>query len=337
MDYRQKYQKYKNKYFDLKNRQNIYNLLGGVCEPDKKFSYDDMSSVLDYAKNRYECTENKKTDKKYFVILYGPPASGKTISRKVACAYIKKHFSESLPIEDIYKSFIDTQIDDIVYDAYYKEEMPLSVKNKLKKTIDTFFEQQNIQSDKRLDFLKSKTIDTLESKPNDTLEFIEKNNEIYKKYRFDKNIDDLSALLGTIATYTNHNVFFETASGRIDYINNLIKTIYYKNYNIVFIYPYTDNIDLLVDRNYSRALNEGRILTQDYIKFKKEECYTAYQSNVIADNEKSMINKHKTIMILRYDTNLEKDLYDNLNSFIINDDFEKKILDFQIRKNQEIR
>ena len=89
MEFKEKYKKYKMKYTELKNKQNIYNFLGGVCQLDKKFNYEDLSSVLDYAKNRYECTENKKTDKKYFVILYGPPASGKTIARKLACTYIK--------------------------------------------------------------------------------------------------------------------------------------------------------------------------------------------------------------------------------------------------------
>jgi hypothetical protein len=325
MDYKQKYQKYKIKYNQLKYKNEIYNLLGGLCEPNKKFSYDDMSSVLDYVKNRYDCTDNKKTDKKYIVILYGPPASGKTISRKIACSYIKNHFNESMSKEDIYKSFIDTGVDDIVYDAYYKEEMPLSVKNKMKNTLDKFFEQKKIQPDQRLNYLKLFN--------HDVSEIINENNKIYMKYRREKNIDDLSALLGIIATYTNHNVFFEISSAYIEYINNVISTIYWNNYNVVFIYPYTDNIDLLSERSYLRGLNEGRIMSREYIDSKIKECYDGYQSKIINESDKkSIINIYKNIMILRYNTNLPNDLYNKINKFIIDDDFKIYIYEFKIKK-----
>ena len=48
----------------LKYKNEIYNFIGGACQQDKKFHYDDISSVLDYVKNRYECTDNKKTTRK---------------------------------------------------------------------------------------------------------------------------------------------------------------------------------------------------------------------------------------------------------------------------------
>ena len=48
MKFKEKYLKYKMKYTDLKIKQNIFNLLGGVCKLDKKFKYDDLSSVKYY-------------------------------------------------------------------------------------------------------------------------------------------------------------------------------------------------------------------------------------------------------------------------------------------------
>ena len=330
MDYKNKYLKYKTKYNNLKYKNEIYNFIGGACQQDKKFHYDDISSVLDYVKNRYECTDNKKTTRKYFVILYGPPASGKTISRKLACAYIKKHFDEQLSSEDIHKSFIDTGVDDIVYDAYYNEESPqISVKDKLKNTIDAYFEKIYIKKDERFDYLK-KNIDT----DQELKKIVDNNIGIYRKYRNDRNIDDISALLGIIGTYTNHNVFFEIASPYIDYINKLIGTIYWNNYNIVFIYPYTDNTDLLVDRNFFRGLNEGRILTRELIDSKKEQCFTAFNQKVIdKSNPQSMYNLYKNIMILRYDTDLTLNLYSKLNKYDI-DEFETsgKVYEFEIKK-----
>lgn len=341
IDYKEKYLKYKIKYTDLKNKQNIYNLLGGLCQLDKKFNYADLSSVLDYAKNRYECTDNKRTNKKYFVILYGPPASGKTIARKLACTYIKKYFNESLPTEDIYKSFIDTGVDELVYDAYYNEESPKkSIKDKLKHTIDTYFQENKVPEVSRLQHIKTNIDGELKEK------VLKINNGIYNKYRSKNNIDDLSALLGIIGTYTNHNVFFEIASPYIDYINKLIQTIYWNNYNIVFIYPYTDNIDLLIERNYARGLLEGRLMKDDFIQMKKTTCVDAYMKMVkksytdsIEEYEsqkgsKTMYDMYKNIMILRYNTELSTEIYSKINNYTLNlesEEFKPYIYEFDIK------
>jgi len=327
MEFKEKYLKYKMKYTDLKIKQNIFNFLGGACEKNKNFNYADLSSVLDYAKNRYECTEGFKTTKKYFVILYGPPASGKTISRKLASMYIKKHFNESLSTEEIYKSFIDTGVDDLVYDAYYNEESPIkSVKDKLKETIDLYFLNLQILPENRIEHIK--TLSEFKK------EVIEPNNNTYSKYRSEHNIDDLSALLGIIATYTNHNVFFEIASPNVDYINKLIQTLYWNKYKIVFIYPYTNNYDLLVERNYARGLLEGRIMDGEFIKKKAQACIDTYDSLIkkqdpkVKDEEskkaiQTMYDMYKNIMILRYNTDLTPGLYSEINNFTLNLDDEK--------------
>ena len=345
MEFKEKYKKYKMKYTELKNKQNIYNFLGGVCQLDKKFNYEDLSSVLDYAKNRYECTENKKTDKKYFVILYGPPASGKTIARKLACTYIKKYFDEKIKIEDIYKSFIDTGIDDIVHDAYYNEESPqVSVKDKMIKTMEAYFSKQqnpSIPKEERLNHIKAST----DASSNFINEVMIVNSKTYFDYRGGKNIDDLSALLGIIATYTNHNVFFEIASPSIEYINKLIQTIYWNKYNIVFIYPYTDNIDLLIERSYTRGLLEGRFINGEFIKTRATACFNSYNTLVkksiteVKDDEtkkgiQTMYDMHKNIMILRYNTELSTEIDSKINNYTLNlesEEFKPYIYEIDIK------
>jgi len=331
-NFKDKYLKYKNKYETLK-KEKLINLIGGLCDKNKKFDYDDLSSVLDYAKNKYECSGINKTKKKYIVILYGPPASGKTIARKIGCMNIKKYFNEDLSSNEIYESFIDTSDDDIVYDAYYKEEQPnISIKDKLITLLNNFFKTKNIPDDKKLDYLKT-NMDNPELKS-----VMDINIGIYRKYRTDRNIDDLSALLGVIGTYTNKNIFFEIASPYIDYINNLISTIYWLNYNVIFIYPHTNNINLLVERNYLRGLLEGRVLTKDFIELKSIDCSKKYVSDVINEsNQNSIINKHKNIMILRYDTDLSTGLYEELNKFNTSDDFEQNyILDHMVKIDNKL-
>jgi hypothetical protein len=106
MDYKSKYIKYKQKYKEIQKKKIIYNLLGGECRNDIKLNYKDIDSTLNFIKNHYECAP-LQTINNYFVILYGPPASGKSSSRKLACKIIKEQFiEETLTHYDIMKSFI---------------------------------------------------------------------------------------------------------------------------------------------------------------------------------------------------------------------------------------
>jgi hypothetical protein len=70
------------------------------------------------------------------VILYGPPASGKTFARKLACKEIKNTFGETLSEDEIFNSFIDTGIDEITADIIIKKNG--TVNDKIIKEIDEF-------------------------------------------------------------------------------------------------------------------------------------------------------------------------------------------------------
>ena len=210
-DYK-KYLKYKNKYYELKQKNKIIQLFGGndKCNKVQLITPQDLSSALDYVKNRYNCSKSK-TVNKYFVILYGPPASGKTIARKIACDYIKKRYERELNLQDILNSFIDTGVDDIVYDINYHSK-PL--KTYLVDLLNKAFTDSDVESDVT-NINKQKVQEQLK-----------RNIEIYFNYRQKQNIDGISALLAASASYTNHNVFFETASPSFDYIKDLINTLF---------------------------------------------------------------------------------------------------------------
>ena len=74
-----------------------------------------IDNVLSYLGNIYN-QSNFTTQKRYIVILYGPPASGKCLARKIACYYIGNNYEKNVNYEEIMNSFIDTCVDKIVRD-----------------------------------------------------------------------------------------------------------------------------------------------------------------------------------------------------------------------------
>lgn len=327
MDSKLKYIKYKQKYLDLQKKKIIYNLIGGNCDKDIKLIHTDIDSTLNFIKNHYECSP-LQTVNNYFVILYGPPASGKTIARKLACKIIKDNFSEEqLSYDEIMKSFIDTSVDDIIAKTIISTKLGDETYNKT-------VEEVMIENIDKIISRENKNIDYFRKNINDQSiqELIKNNSSLYDQYR--KYIDELSLVLGAFATYINRNVFFEISSPYIDYVIDLINTVYKWKYKIIFIYPYTDNFDELCKRSDLRGLQIGRFIDCDNINKKIHECYKKYMSDVFNyDNPNSMLNLYENIIILRYNTLLNEEEYKSIsnNTFEIND-VNPKIYDFIIKK-----
>jgi len=327
MNYKLKYIKYKKEYIKLKNKKIIYDLIGGACT-QKKLNFTNIDSILEFIKEYYTCAPNQ-TKNQYFVILYGPPASGKTLSRKIACKLIKDNFDEKLSYDDIYNSFIDTGVDEIVSKTLINEtENTKSVEEQMIDNINHILTDEN----KTLQFIK----DNIDRK--DIIDMKKKNSDLYIKYR--KLVDEMSLVLGAFATFVRKNVFFEISSPYIDYIINLINTAYKWNYKIIFIYPYTNNIDLLNDRVIIRGLQVGRFIEQTEIIKKITECYTAYTNKIINfDNDKSMLNEYENIIIFRYNTKINSDEQKLLSTYNYNFDdpnINEKIYDYIIKNNKKI-
>lgn len=340
-----KYLKYKNKYFRLKHKNKIIQIFGGnkTCNKNQLIKPEDLSSALDYVKNKYNCLNIKtKTKNKYFVILYGPPASGKTLARKIACDFIKKNFQETLTLEEILNTFIDTSIDDIVYDVEYEKNV--SLKTHLVNLLNKAFEHKsNLDTKSDIDyetsiakdFTKDFTKDFSKDFSKDNVkEQLKQNIDLYFEYRKNRNIDGISALLAASASYINFNVFFETASPSFDYIRDLINTLFYSNYKIIFIYPYTEDENILIERSKKRGLEEGRIPPAEFITYMKTKCYEQYLYHTDKENTNAIINMNKDIIFVKYNTVLNENLYKSINAYEPLKDEDEKEINLEIIKKK---
>ena len=206
MNYQDKYLKYKSKYNELKKKDEIYNLIGGKIP----FNSRDIDDVFKFIKENMGDVNNV-TEKKYFVILYGPPASGKTLSRKIACNIIKQQFREKSTYQEIMNSFVDTSVDDIVYnikdkdndnDKTIKEILIENLKKVFEgklpknKTNDVFNMSEGLSEEEKQEILKNEDV---KENFNRT---IERNKNKYFEYR--PIADDLSLILGAFGVLRNN-------------------------------------------------------------------------------------------------------------------------------------
>ena len=347
--YQEKYLKYKNKYSELKNKKAIYDMIGGKVD----FTPTDIDDVMKFIKSHVEPVDGKdyKTDptpdptpdpepygeksklsdkKRYFVICYGPPASGKTLARKMACNIIKNHFGEELPINDLMKTFVDTSVDNIIYHSEAiikngegKTETKKTIKQILIDNINNVFKPNvNILDDTKIQLPDVDKLgllaDTDIRKNFDTQ--IQLNQNIYFNYK--EIADDLSLILGAFGILRKKNIFFEIASPAIEYMLDLISVLYKWKYNIILIYPFTKNIDLLCSRSIRRGCEEGRVVPAAEVTWKASKSIDKYFEDIIeVDNPNSMINKLDNLYVLRYNAeiNLEKTIGDKKILDMINE------------------
>ena len=101
------------------------NIKGGGHNQTKSNKLYELLSYLDNKIKESRSTTVATTKNKYFIFLYGPPASGKSIARKIACGEIaNSEFSNGdtpLVINNrilsiINNTFVDTGVDEIVYE-----------------------------------------------------------------------------------------------------------------------------------------------------------------------------------------------------------------------------
>jgi hypothetical protein len=312
MNYKEKYEKYKNKYNDIKKIQIIKNLVGGCKIPH--LNIHDIESILNYIRQHIHCAPSN-TRNKYFVICYGPPASGKSIARKIACNLIKNIYMDGEDISTILSSFIDTGIDDIIASTITRNSIPL--KDLLKQNI-----KHLISGD--IEGLRDEELHR-KLEPHKIL--LESNQEIY--FNVKKQVDEMSLLLGVFASLLGKNVFFEISRPNITYIKNLIDTVYQWKYKILFIYPYTTNYELLCYRSNRRGLTEGRIVPCEQIKKDIIDCKKEYDTKVKND----LLTNYKDICILHYNAELTPLDLANINNGNFKIDQNKQFYDFFKKDN----
>ena len=281
----------------------------------------DIDSLLNYLK--YKLSDNAKyvSKNKYLIILYGPPASGKTIARKIAFQLIKKYFDEDLSIEDLLKTAIDTGLDEITYDAVVDGD---TISNKLitayKNNIKHNF---NGKSDNELKMLIKKHIN----------DFSKSSNDIYYKNRQ----NELSEMLFYIATFLNKNIYFEISGGSSEYVIKMINTFKYYNYIPVIIYPFINNIDVLFERSVIRGTQDGRFLTCGDIEQKAISSKKDYKLI------KKFMNKQNKYLHFQYNANFDRHIYDeysdnnlsNIDNIISNYNLEIKVVFNKLLANRK--
>lgn len=268
---------------------------------NKKISIirNDLNSLLKYLNNIYTCSGKNNTSKnRYIVILYGPPASGKSLARKVACHIINKYFNEHTSDEKLYETFIDTSVDELTYNVQINNE---SVSDILKKIILNFLKNNNINpTDKNILSFLNKNIDAIQAE----------SFKIYKENR----MDALSELLFYFSTFLNKNIFFEIATANIKYLKSIVRSLKNYNYIPIVIYPFIDDVNIIYKRSLLRGLEEGRFLkcNGDY------GLYNIIQTNITNYNKYIIgdFMKNPKFIVYRYNANLSFEDYKEINRFI---------------------
>jgi hypothetical protein len=281
-----------------------------------------IESVLNYLKYHIEKTPTT-TKNKYFFILYGPPASGKSYGKKIGHDYIKKYFEPASEIKNIQNSFIDTNVDDIVYDSKYEN----------KKTSDVLKDIYNkiIKSDIIGEPLKENKLNGIDIIKTKIITIINETSTIYQNSRKSNKTDDMSTLLLYLAIYLEKNIYFETASFNLEYMAHLFDIVKIANYIPIIIYPLVTYSGILYNRAIKRGMQEGRFVACDNgtpfsLKAKMITLKNGYQKL-----KELLKEKHKIYMILQYDSTFPEEIPESLRSKYTN----KGIFELEIVTNNE--
>lgn len=192
------------------------------------------NETIKFLKKHYEKLKGK-TKNKYFIVLYGPPASGKTRARDLSYEYLKEYFGE----DNAKDSFIDVGIDEITLDQKIdNKSVGLLLKDNLHNIIPGIDKSKNPE-----ELIKGK-IETLARTSQD----------IY----FENRKDYYSAILLYFAISIDRNIFLETTGFNIKYLNNIIKDVVFYSYIPIILYPFVNSVTELYNRSIMRGINEGR-------------------------------------------------------------------------------
>lgn len=270
-----------------------------------------------------------KTVGKYFIVLYGPPASGKSVARHVAYSILRNVFKEN--ISEIEKTFIDTNVDELT------EKIITNTGKSVKDTlIDNFrglLNSDYLELQKELDQQSRMTLDEKINKEN-TIKAIEdfktnknitpnltnhllNNLDKYAKTTHDiyysHRADYLSSLLFYFSVFMGKNIFMEMSSDSVDYAEKVLTDLNYSFTNIsdkytpIVIYPFVSNTIILRDRAISRGCIDGRFISYlgAYgIKIKAKKCLEAIVSLFIDENKSFLTDDKKKVI-----DNLLKNLF----------------------------
>jgi len=200
--YKQKYAKYKNKYIALKHQHD--NIL---------YDYTNSEEVLKYIHSILPKKSNSNPNP-YVLVLYGPPGSGKTLS--------KKFILDELHLDNNYVYFSEDEF------AYHTKQ---------------FEELKNNSAHKQVDILQSEY------------------NVIRKATSY-----IMYTLLGLALMYKLNAVIEMTGNGLNWYMTHLINEFHHHKYKIHLVYPYVNDVNILIERSIKRGNKEFRYVPEKYIR-----------------------------------------------------------------------
>lgn len=279
-----------------------------------KICQGNLDSLLAYIKTHTSnVNSNATTLKKYCVIMYGPPASGKTVGRNIAAHWIKKYMDDTLMSEnEIMDTFIDTNVDDIVYKLETVDGIEIKKKltNSSNNIINPFNDSTLTDNDK------------IKIAKKEINELVKQSSTIYFSKRTDA--DAVSQLLCYVAAFLGKNIFIEISSGNLDYIeNHILDFCKWYNYIPCIIYPFVKNIDILCNRMHRRALIDGRYIDCDdsHYGLRGKMISTFNQWNKIKDSIDKKASKYLILMYMA--DNLDPLIYNKIinNNFVGFDDY----------------
>lgn len=290
---------YNNHSDDEMNEKNYQNTKIIQCDLDSLFAHIKTHS-------NPHTISTFSTSEKYCVILYGPPASGKSIARNIAVHWIKKQMQENnISEHEIMDTFIDTNVDDIVYKLEANDG--IEIKEKLTKISNNIINPFN---DSMTDG------DKIKIAKKEINELVRQSSSVYFSKRSDADI--ISELLYYVAAFLRKNIFIEISSGNTDYIeHHILDFCKWYNYIPVLIYPFVKSVNILCDRMHQRALIDGRYISCDDME-------TGLRAKMISTFEacdkiiKTIDRKAQNYLILMYKAdNFDSIQYDK----IVNNDF----------------
>lgn len=277
--------KYLHKYFVSKTNKDKQKCKQKICQFGG-YDHTSIDDILAYVAKKIkqeghvtQTNINDDQEHKYCILLFGPPASGKSSS------------SLNFAIDLINK----------------KRQSNLTKKNFVEIAIDGFIEDTNEWNDKRVISDNSVSLD------NKTvfLKILDDINNMFKLfiyccalfklnfsiemtgYDYGKSVECINIVKQLKQNFTKTN-------------NEILKKY---GYNIVCMYPYTTNVEMLIKRSEKRGKKSGRIVTaNDFYKKKFIENSLFVFNNVVLQNATHFY------MICKYNAEIEENkqmLHDN--------------------------
>ncbi|XWV25072.1 hypothetical protein QJ856_gp0705 [Tupanvirus deep ocean] len=240
-EFKQKYIKYKSKYINLKKMSG-----GNIIEP---YDYKNKMDVDRYVQQitNVEPASGSPSGRPYLLVLYGPPASGKT--------FAKKFIINKLGLSD---NYIYISEDRFAYDTIQFNQLQSTDLSDLK----------NIP---KYEIEKHEKIISLQ----------EAYNSIRKQTKF-----IMYPLLGSALMFKTNVVLEMTGVGLDWYMATMIDEFYHYKYDIYVVYPFTYDIDFLFNRSVDRGFKEKRFLPSKYFAIAVERSMNNFQKILNDDNIK---------------------------------------------------